>query len=86
LTPPHATNNNYSRLIQQPIQADTMCATSPDPTKARAQAAEPFDPAGQPGYVTSSALLDERGQLIIEHRGKRYQLRETRNGKLILTS
>ncbi|MHB0774575.1 hemin uptake protein HemP [Halomonas sp. WWR20] len=36
--------------------------------------------------VDSRALLDARGELIIEHHGKRYQLRETRNGKLILTS
>ncbi|WP_240548993.1 hemin uptake protein HemP [Billgrantia antri] len=63
-----------------------MCATSPDPTMARAQAAKPQQLSGKPGIVESSALLDEQGQLIIEHRGKRYQLRETRNGKLILTS
>ncbi|MBA2779192.1 hemin uptake protein HemP [Billgrantia kenyensis] len=63
-----------------------MCATSPDPTKARAQTTEGFNSAGRPSVIESSRLLDERGQLIIEHRGKRYQLRETRNGKLILTS
>ncbi|NIC06855.1 hemin uptake protein HemP [Billgrantia bachuensis] len=63
-----------------------MCADFPDPTTARAQAATQHDPSRQPAIVESSALLDEQGQLIIEHHGKRYQLRETRNGKLILTS
>ncbi|MCC5884216.1 MAG: hemin uptake protein HemP [Halomonas sp.] len=63
-----------------------MCATSPDPSTARAQAAVQLDPTDKPGIVSSNSLLDERGQVIIEHRGKRYQLRETRNGKLILTS
>ncbi|KAA0012592.1 hemin uptake protein HemP [Billgrantia pellis] len=63
-----------------------MCANSPDPTTARAQAATPHERSRKPGIVESSALLDEQGQLVIEHRGKRYQLRETRNGKLILTS
>ncbi|WP_234244392.1 hemin uptake protein HemP [Billgrantia desiderata] len=63
-----------------------MCATFPDPTMPHAQTATPQKRSSKPGIVESSALLDERGQLIIEHRGKRYQLRETRNGKLILTS
>lgn len=35
--------------------------------------------------VPSTQLLNARGQLEIEHQGRRYQLRETRNGKLILT-
>ncbi|SDL05122.1 Hemin uptake protein HemP [Franzmannia pantelleriensis] len=38
------------------------------------------------GRVSSQQLLGERGLLIIEHRGKEYQLRITRNDKLILTS
>ncbi|MDR5904263.1 hemin uptake protein HemP [Franzmannia qiaohouensis] len=38
------------------------------------------------GRIASEQLLDPRGVLIIEHRGREYQLRETRNGKLILTS
>nr|WP_205600869.1 hemin uptake protein HemP [Halomonas socia] len=38
------------------------------------------------GRIASERLLDARGVLIIEHRGREYQLRETRNGKLILTS
>ncbi|SDK29980.1 hemin uptake protein HemP [Billgrantia gudaonensis] len=36
--------------------------------------------------IDSRELLGIQGQLIIEHQGKTYQLRETRNGKLILTS
>ena len=36
--------------------------------------------------VSSKQLLGEQGLLIIEHGGKEYQLRITRNGKLILTS
>lgn len=63
-----------------------MCASSPDPTPARAQAASAPGAAGSNHSIDSRRLLDDKGQLIIEHRGKRYQLRETRNGKLILTS
>lgn len=62
-----------------------MCATSTDSVRASAQAT-PHDRSYKPARVESSSLLDAQGQLIIEHRGKRYQLRETRNGKLILTS
>lgn len=40
----------------------------------------------QENRIKSIDLLDAQGQLIIEHRGRRYQLRETRNGNLILTS
>ncbi|MBD3897764.1 hemin uptake protein HemP [Halomonas sp. ML-15] len=36
--------------------------------------------------ISSQQLLGEQGLLIIEHHGKEYQLRVTRNGKLILTS
>lgn len=35
--------------------------------------------------LSSTQLLDRGGRLIIEHRGERYALRETRAGKLILT-
>ena len=38
-----------------------------------------------PGVVSAAALLRERSVLVIEHAGVRYQLRLTRNGKLILT-
>ncbi len=35
--------------------------------------------------VRSEQLLDRGGRVIIEHKGERYALRETRLGKLILT-
>lgn len=41
--------------------------------------------APSPASVDSRRLLGPQGQLLIEHRGRLYQLRETRNGKLILT-
>ncbi|MCX7893504.1 MAG: hemin uptake protein HemP [Burkholderiales bacterium] len=36
--------------------------------------------------VSSHALLGERGELVIVHRGREYRLRITQNGKLILTA
>lgn len=44
-------------------------------------------PAAAPALagVTSDSLLAGRSQVWIQHRGERYLLRETRNGKLILT-
>jgi hemin uptake protein HemP len=36
--------------------------------------------------VPSRALLGERGELIIEHAGREYRLRQTSTGKLILTA
>lgn len=35
--------------------------------------------------IDSSLLLGETGRVVIEHHGQRYELRETRFGKLILT-
>jgi len=35
--------------------------------------------------IDSTALLGTSGRAVIEHHGKRYELRETRYGKLILT-
>lgn len=35
--------------------------------------------------VTSTALLGAEQRIWIEHLGERYQLRQTRQGKLILT-
>lgn len=37
------------------------------------------------GVVRAKALLGSRSVLVIEHVGERYQLRLTKNGKLILT-
>lgn len=41
--------------------------------------------APRPGTVRALDLLGDRRGLLIEHDGERYQLRLTRNGKLILT-
>jgi len=62
-----------------------MCTTSSDLALASTRTTT-HERSYKPARVESSSLLDAQGQLIIEHRGKRYQLRETRNGKLILTS
>ncbi|HMB37544.1 MAG TPA: hemin uptake protein HemP [Wenzhouxiangellaceae bacterium] len=35
--------------------------------------------------VDSTWLLGKTGRVVIEHHGQRYELRETRYGKLILT-
>ncbi|HAE01205.1 MAG TPA: hemin uptake protein HemP [Rhodospirillaceae bacterium] len=38
-----------------------------------------------PLVVTSDALLQNRNEVVIEHRGEQYRLRRTRQDKLILT-
>lgn len=35
--------------------------------------------------IDSTVLLGSTGRVVIEHHGQRYELRETRYGKLILT-
>lgn len=45
----------------------------------------PVPESPSPASVDSRRLLGPDGRLLIEHRGRLYQLRETRNGKLILT-
>lgn len=42
-------------------------------------------PPAPPEVVSATALLRGQPVLLIEHAGERYQLRLTRNGKLILT-
>ena len=44
------------------------------------------NPARPPATVTSQVLLGMAGELVIEHAGREYRLRLTRNGKLILTA
>ncbi|BCL74989.1 hypothetical protein JHS3_07250 [Jeongeupia sp. HS-3] len=39
----------------------------------------------QPPVLSSAALLQGQRAVVIEHNGERYTLRETRQGKLILT-
>lgn len=52
----------------------------------------PDGPAGVPRInktgmrVTSRSLLGCANELIIEHDGREYRLRQTQNGKLILTA
>lgn len=42
-------------------------------------------PEALPPVIPVSALLGQRGCVWLEHGGEHYQLRVTRNGKLILT-
>jgi len=46
----------------------------------------PLPPERVVPRVPSRSLLGERGELIIEHAGREYKLRQTRTGKLILTA
>ena len=68
-----------------------MAACRPALSKPAPGAAEPpgataTRPAhGAPASVPSTALLQGRSMVHIEHNGALYQLRSTRLGKLILT-
>jgi hemin uptake protein HemP len=42
--------------------------------------------ADKAARMRSRDLLGDHGELVIEHEGKEYRLRRTRNGKLILTA
>ncbi|MCP5277776.1 MAG: hemin uptake protein HemP [Thiobacillus sp.] len=54
----------------------TEARKSPDQTDA---------PPRAPAAICALELLGEARSVVIEHRGERYELRLTRNGKLILT-
>ena len=41
---------------------------------------------GIPPRIASEALLGERKEIVIVHNGREYRLRQTQNGKLILTA
>ena len=43
-------------------------------------------PSSAPAKVASEALLGERRELVITHKGREYRLRVTQNDKLILTA
>lgn len=43
-------------------------------------------PASAPYEVDSKELLGSSGQLVIHHEGRRYVLRRTKSGKLILNA
>jgi len=36
--------------------------------------------------ISSAKLLGGQGELVIEHNGREYRLRQTQSGKLILTA
>ncbi|MBI3371870.1 MAG: hemin uptake protein HemP [Betaproteobacteria bacterium] len=40
----------------------------------------------RPPRISSQALLGSCGELVVQHGGREYRLRLTRNGKLILTA
>src|SRR3954471_23984125 len=48
-------------------------------------AARTSEPA-PPARIASGALLGERKEVVIVHNGREYRLRQTQNGKLILTA
>jgi hemin uptake protein HemP len=57
----------------------------PPPQRSDNQAGHPRnDKTGV--RVTSRALLGTANELIIQHDGREYRLRQTQNGKLILTA
>jgi len=43
-------------------------------------------PGTDQSRVSSEALLGDRKELVIVHNGREYRLRQTQNGKLILTA
>jgi len=71
------------RIIRIFITAMSKPMTPPTP----AEGCPPQGAGNRTGerVVSSADLLRPGGRLIIEHRGERYALRETRLGKLILT-
>jgi len=58
-----------------------------DPGKARPTTGTPAnaDCGKDIPRIDSALLLGTAGRVVIEHNGQRYELRETRYGKLILT-
>ena len=56
----------------------------PLPRKPQGTALNAVRPAA--AVTTSQVLLGTAGELLIQHDGREYRLRQTRNGKLILTA
>ena len=54
-------------------------------TGTETSAPSPSAAAQTPQRVSTAALLGDRAELEIEHKGEVYRLRVTRTGKLILT-
>jgi hemin uptake protein HemP len=64
-----------------------MPLRSPPDAATRVGAAKERAPdAAEPRRIPSEQLLGSGGQAVILHRGREYRLRETQNGKLILTA
>jgi len=53
--------------------------------RAAGTASEQDQPEHGIPQIDSTVLLGAAGRVVIEHHGQRYELRETRYGKLILT-
>lgn len=60
---------------------DVRSSTIPPRNNAIRNTPAPFSPK----QVTSGALFDGAQEVRIDHHGQEYRLRQTRNGKLILT-
>jgi hemin uptake protein HemP len=68
-------NDNHYHLFMRNQSSQTQeTPTTPQPVRER------------PLRISSSRLLGERGELVIEHEGREYRLRLTQNHKLILTA
>lgn len=59
---------------------------SETPDASTPQQSGPATEPRQPRRIRSEQLLGAAGQALILHRGREYRLRETQNGKLILTA
>jgi len=55
-----------------------MPSTIPQPTAP--------EPERETARISSEALLGDKKELLIVHNGREYRLRQTQNGKLILTA
>jgi len=62
-----------------------MIDPSPSDAHQDSPAARPDDSRRAGRVIRSEQPLDRWDRVIIEHKGERYALRETRLGKLILT-
>jgi hemin uptake protein HemP len=69
-------NENYYRKAMNP-NARAYSGHGDESASASAQA---------PTRIPSGALLGERKEIVIVHNGREYRLRQTQNGKLILTA
>lgn len=79
-------------LLQEGIDRDnenryySQMGHEDDPGKRRKPVAQPGAGACPVRRVSSSELMHQRSELIIEHDGREYRLRITQSGKLILTA